>query len=1662
MVKHFHLSRFNLVTLNVVQKMKMHNIRIRIFLIIITAFLGFSSNAQYGNEWINYDQTYYKFQLAEQGIYRLTYETLDSVGVPVTLIDPRNFQLFTKGKEQAIWVEGEADGSFDPGDYIEFYGEGNDGWLDSALYRSPEEHTNPYYSLYTDSLPYFLTWNESSSNSRIIAFSNTDFVGKTPDSFFVHTNTISYNSHTYNGIPIGNDGVKSYSEYVDGKGFHRWNWNSQGTYSVNADHLYPNGPSASLELKAYTATHNTSVIVDGYNHEFAVSLGNRNNVLFSKKVLGHTKIHETITVPTSSIKESNQFFIGGRNFSSSGIHVTYTSLKYPRKFNLSKTNSLLMESEISSSYLQFTECNWSEAIVWDLKNHRKIDAVLENDTLRFNIPSSGKSKLYLTTESSVKFLNATEIKELNLTDVLEDVADYLIVSNTALKSGADSYKTYRQSSQGGGYNVNLVYMDEIYDLFSYGIHHPLALKNLLDLYKSRNPNLQHILLLGKGQGFNRVRNNYALKQAYDLVPVIGLPASDYLYVSSLDGSVLKPRTSLGRIPARNNEQITIYLNKLKEFESNTTNGPWRKKLIHLGAGATNSELAQFDAYLKTYYDVAKDSFLGGHRVLFSKDDAVPIQTTLESKIQEEINDGSVLLNYFGHGAAQVLELSIGEPETLDPVMKSPLYLFNGCALGISYEDLSLGERFLFEPNKGPLGWIASTNFGLTSSLFNHTLEINKSLFQRRYGESVGEALVDALNFYGNPNRPIDILQARQFVYLGDPALRITPLDRPDYLVESISVDKNYTIDSISLSVNVKNIGKVFRDSLTLNVSVSNSNGQQSFNSIKKIVTPDISINVEFPIVNGILTGVQQVEVMLDEQNKIVELANGGEANNRFTEDIFFELSGVKLLSPINDGIVSDNDFELVFNINNTREEADIIEYQIDTTPYFSSILVSNSIRSENSLVFTNTKIPILDNQDFYIRYRLEGARDWNSSSFALLLNEEPGVSQGDYRKFVKFDSDLIAIDTSSRTLSFLGNNAVNYSIETIGDGPGRNQLRWILKNNEALRFDWWPINGLFILAINPNNGERYFESDNNFDMKYSGRWGFNNSQGSKYYINGETTAVYHYNINDSVIVDSLTNFIKRIPDEYIVLMHNAYNCNLSNLNESAWIALETIGVNKLRNIQDGDGFAVFGKKGLNPGEAVEFIPDYSDQVTPSNSQKIFQQKAYNELAVHGNLKSHSIGPSKQWEKLTVEFTDAIDSSDKYKIAVFGSNDNTSWFKLKEVTQQQINLTDIDATLYPYLSFELVLTDSINRTPINLERWKINYQQIGDGVVNTSSDNYFLSDTLERGKPLLFSIDFTNLKDESFDSSMLISFVRNGSTIDTFYHGKIKSLAKRETFSFIDTCYTNEFVGESELFVTFNSSQEVRESNYSNNTYYKSFFVQDDKRNPLIDVTFDGRHIVDNDFVSPDTRIEISLTDENQYLQLNNPTSIKAVLQYPDESTDSLIISQNEVEFRIEENNRIMLIYNARSLPDGEYKLFVSGSDYANNNSNATPQEYRFRVVNETSITDVLPYPNPFSTNTSFVFQLTGRELPDVFKIDIFNVGGRKIKTIDALGEGAISIGSNVSSVLWDGTDDFGDHLANGVYLYKCTILKDGVDLNQQETSASSLFQNGFGKLYIMR
>jgi hypothetical protein len=280
--------------------------------------------------------------------------------------------------------------------------------------------------------------------------------------------------------------------------------------------------------------------------------------------------------------------------------------------------------------------------------------------------------------------------------------------------------------------------------------------------------------------------------------------------------------------------------------------------------------------------------------------------------------------------------------------------------------------------------------------------------------------------------------------------------------------------------------------------------------------------------------------------------------------------------------------------------------------------------------------------------------------------------------------------------------------------------------------------------------------------------------------------------------------------------------------------------------------------------------------------------------------------------------------------------------------------------------------------------------------------------------------------------------------------------------------TRSFVGNNLLSISFNPNLEQPEQYLYNNQLYRSFFVRSDQFQPLLDVTFDGVHILNRDIVSAKPHIEIKLKDESRFMQLSDTSLFKVKVIYPDQQTRIFRIGDT-LQFTPavigSANNEARLDFKPFFEMDGDYELEVEAKDEAGNQAGENGYRVGFRVINRAMISNVYNYPNPFTSKTSFVFTLTGSELPQQLRIQIMTVSGKVVREITQQELGPLQIGRNITAYQWDGTDQYGQPLGNGVYLYRILTNLNGKSLEKYQEEGSrgdAFFRHGYGKMYLMR
>jgi hypothetical protein len=395
---------------------------------------------------------------------------------------------------------------------------------------------------------------------------------------------------------------------------------------------------------------------------------------------------------------------------------------------------------------------------------------------------------------------------------------------------------------------------------------------------------------------------------------------------------------------------------------------------------------------------------------------------------------------------------------------------------------------------------------------------------------------------------------------------------------------------------------------------------------------------------------------------------------------------------------------------------------------------------------------------------------------------------------------------------------------------------------------------------------------------------------------------------------------------------------------------------------------------------------------------------------------------------------------------------------------------VDASIYPNIQLVAMMKDNINRTSPQLRKWQVLFDEVPECAINPLKGFKAINDTLQEGDYAKFRIPIENISDNTFKDSLVITYwiEDNNKVIHTLPQKLKKNLFAPGEIIY-DTVSVNsiQFVGNNGIWIDVNTpgnSKYQNEQEHFNNICRLSYKVDKDITNPLLDVTFDGIRIMNGDLVSAKPRILITLKDENKFLALNDTSAFSVFIKQPNQSTSQRIYFAQGLEFTPASlpNNSCKINYNPNLITDGKYELTVQGNDRSSNRSGSNEYKIQFEVNNKPSITNVLNYPNPFSTNTKFVFTLTGSEIPEVFTIQIMTVSGKVVKEITKDELGNIHIGRNITEYSWDGKDEYGDKLANGVYLYKVITRLNDSSIEKSNTAADKFFVKDFGKMVIMR
>jgi hypothetical protein len=1622
-------------------------IRTLLFFSLLTLF--HSAIAQMPNEWINHQQEYYRIPVAKTGIYRLSADQLQQAGFPVNSVDPAHIQLFHRGVEQAIYVEGQNDGVFGPADFIRFYGVRNDGVRDAALYRNSADQPHQYYNLYSDTTSYFLTIGNS-PGKRMAVFAESNPGSLSPVNYHLSESHLLITDDYAAGESFGDEVFNS--EFSPGEGwtgYRIWSGQSRDVTLTNIVNPFTTGPLPEIEVVLTgrdSRLHNVEIYAGATPRLVAAVSFTAYATQIVKENIQWTDLGNDGTLRLQ-IRVSS----GITNAVSVGsVKLRYASIT---DFSGAQERRFHTPSQISNKgYLEIQNAPPS-ASLYDVTSSGNVSVIETSgvNPLTAVFPSAlDERQFFLSAVDNVP----VKIVRTRFRSITPGTQDYIIITHPLLRKPVASYAdpvkafaSYRHSNEGGGYDTLVVDIQQVYDQFNYGETSSLAIYNFMRFLSDPVPP-KYLFIIGKGLEINHkfYRDPSSKNWNYkDLIPVGGFPGSDNIYSAGINGSQYAPAVPTGRLSAMYPKQVAAYLDKIKEHEAAPFDGLWRKKILHLSGGIEEGEPEYFRQILEGFADIAEGPYLGGQVNAIAKK-----SRDLEViNIADEVNKGLSMITFFGHSSPSTLDFDIGF--VTNPVLdyhnkgRYPLLLMNGCQVGAFFlRDTLFGESWVYARDRGASAFIAHNAYGLVPALKRYSESFYKVAFADSsfITRGIGDIQREASRRYMEDAGPsiLSLSQIQQMILLGDPAVKLFGAEKPDLEIREsqLSIQPfNATsvtsrADSFAIKMIVRNYGLARKDTMRIEVErLLPDNTTVYYDSLFQ--SPLNTDTLTFIIRKGkeLAGGNNTFNIKIDADDIVDEL---NENNNAASYTLFIPGNGTSNLFPLNFAITNSRTVNLTFQSTDLYSDERSYLLEVDTvhtfdSPYAKRFEVEAKVLAEKSIELLEK-----DTLAYYWRTKiaepLPGENtNWETSSFTFIEDGGEGWAQVHFPQLLDDPATGLVKDADSRRIYF-EQTSTPVDIITYGASAGktREDVSVKIKGAEYNLYTWfggaWGCrnNTINLIAFDKRSASPYI----GIFLKWYELGEKRFSCGREPFVINSFT---HTEVSNGGFRD-IIHYVNNITLGDTVVLFNIGNPNIALWPADAKTKLGELGISvtQLNDLTSGEPVVIFARKGSPAGTAKIYR---SGAPTPATAQLVVN-KTVSGAFDEGSLSSGLIGPSAEWQSLRYRATE-VEADDSIRVDVIGVTVDRKEQLIVEGAMDDLDLSTVDPDQYPYLKLKFYSGDPALLSASQLDNWIVHYTPVPEGLLLPDHDNILL--TKREGEPWALPFRFVNISSRDFSDSLSVKVdVFNQLTLDKKeMRFRIKGPGSGDTTHFAASSGTKGLAGLNDVSVYVNPRIH-EEQYYENNIVQRSSFleVQADQLQPVLDVTIDGNHIADGDYVSSAPAIKVEIWDDNDFLLKTDTSGIQLFLRYPcaTENCNGSRIWLDRPDIVISTatlQSNFMISFTPATLAAGEYELLVNVSDASGNN--AEPYEVRFVVSESRALEIVNPHPNPFSRNTTWGFTLTADDIPSYAIITIMDLTGKPVYE-RAIREG-FAVGRNLFT--WDGDDSRRNALNPGMYLYRIVV-----------------------------
>ncbi len=781
-----------------------------------------SKTARSGDSFHSSDQ-WMRVGIDTTGFYSIDYAQFVAAGItdPRTAIgDPRTIRVYTGTgrelpeaidgerdtwmKQTAVLVRGENDGSFDPGDRIEFFALGPIAW-EGEYATGADPYYNHIEHTYSIENVYWITWNGSFEEPQAPRMGEFDGGAESPG---------ATNSTVLETFPEWRHFEKDIFEDLTRYGTDGWFWDR---YTQNAtDKSFRNLATPSVD-----STQPQKLRASFMHYDEGRNTGGTQRAIFwVNGVPADTLRWNSADRGSGSILSGVHSAEGNWGLSNSTVvrilvdqrplvYLDWIEIGYERRFTVSNGPIRFRLETPGDFSIPISGLGGESIRLFDVSEPFVVGELVgfEQDgaTAEVFIRVSEASTYRTVSESEWKTPASFERKSMPDLREPSEGAEYLVIVYDEWEDEIAPLVEHRS----GKYLTKTVLLSDVFDQFSWGLEDAMAIRDFI-AHAYHNWPTRPIFVLLAGDASADFKGRLRSEISNDLhtffrisrtgVEELTYPTDDlFTYVDPLDDPDDQiPDLAIGRLPANSIREMEIMVDKLVRYDQDPEFGLWKNRILLLADDElkpTGGVLAG-DCAFRWVHTVDTETASKLIPVCFDIQKVYlmefPLSANLEKPLARDayidwINEGYLLSSYIGHGGFQkmadenLFNASLATTENIRNGRRLPLFTAWSCSIG-SFDvpdDNSLSEIFLKLDTGGAIGSFSSG----APAFGNPSAQLNQLFFDHLFPACgvrvpIGLAAIAAKSIFTSAT--IRKSNDEKYNLLGDPALELA---FPTYGVE---------------------------------------------------------------------------------------------------------------------------------------------------------------------------------------------------------------------------------------------------------------------------------------------------------------------------------------------------------------------------------------------------------------------------------------------------------------------------------------------------------------------------------------------------------------------------------------------------------------------------------------------------------------------------------------------------------------------------------------------------------------------------------------------------------------------------------------------------------------------------------------------------------------